>query len=75
MTIKRSQMLDQYSDFLIVSFGLATATTMANLIEGVSHDQITRFLNAELFTDKDLWKIVKPHLRRIESEDGVLIFR
>jgi hypothetical protein len=74
MTTKRSQMLDHYSDFLIVSFGLATATTMANLMEGISHDQITRFLNAELFTDKDLWKIVKPHLRRIESEEGVLIF-
>jgi hypothetical protein len=73
MTSKNANLLDLYSDYLIVSFGLATATTMAKLIEGVSHDQITRFLNVELLTDKDLWKIVKPHIRRIESEEAVLI--
>lgn len=41
----------------------------------VSHDQVTRFLSNQSFTNKDLWKLVKPSLRQIESEDeGVLIF-
>jgi len=68
-------MLDLYTDYLICSFSQTSATGMASLLSGnVSHDQITRFLSEEERTSKDLWKIVKPSLREIETEDGCLVF-
>lgn len=73
MTNRNAQILDLYSDYLIASFGQTSATGMAKLVGHLSHDQITRFLNGEPFGDKDLWKIVKPHVRRIESPEAVLI--
>lgn len=73
MTTRNAQILDLYSDYLIASFGQTSATGMAKLVSHLSHDQITRFLNSESFTDKDLWKIVKPQVRRIESPEGLLI--
>jgi DDE superfamily endonuclease len=38
-----------------------------------SHDQVTRFLSQQELTDKDLWKIVKPQVRRVQSQEAVLI--
>ena len=40
----------------------------------VSHDQVTRFLSKNEFTSKDLWLKVKSTVRKIESDDGCLIF-
>ena len=40
----------------------------------ISHDKITRFLLQEEYDSKALWKLVKPTVRNIEGEDGVLIF-
>ncbi len=66
-------MLDLYSDYLISSFSLTTATGMAaSLDNAVSHDEVTRFLSDREYTNKDLWKLVKPTIRQIESDDGVL---
>ena len=69
-------LLDLYTDYLICSTEQTTATQLSRMLDGhVSHDQVTRFLSSQSFTDKDLWKLVKPTLRTIESEeDGVLIF-
>ena len=68
-------LLDLYSDYLLASFSVTTATGMSAVLDGdVSHDKITRFLSEEDFTSKDLWKLVKPIVRKIESDDGVLIF-
>lgn len=39
----------------------------------LSHDQVTRFLSQQELTEKDLWRLVKPHLRQIQSEEAVLI--
>jgi DDE superfamily endonuclease len=66
-------MLDLYSDYLISSFGYTTATGMsAALSNAVSHDSITRFLSEREYTNKDLWKVVKPVIRQIESDDSIL---
>lgn len=66
-------MLDLYSDYLISSFGLVTATGMSTTLDGaVSHDDVTRFLSERLYTNKDLWKLVKPTVRRLETDDGIL---
>ncbi len=67
--------LELYTDYLISTFGYATATGLSRMVEGqVSHDQITRFLSEEEYTSKDLWLQVKSTVRQIEQEDGVLIF-
>ena len=67
--------LELYTDYLISTFGYATATGLSRMVEGqVSHDQITRFLSQKAYTSKDLWLQVKPTVRKVEREDGVLIF-
>jgi hypothetical protein len=67
-------MLDLYADYLISSFSFTTATGMSAALDGaVSHDAVTRFLSDREYTNKDLWKLVKPVVREIETEDGVLI--
>src|SRR5215208_1350318 len=68
-------MLDLYTDYLIASFGPTTATGLSRLLDGqVSHDQVTRLLSERLKTSADLWRIVKPLLRQVETDDGVIIF-
>lgn len=67
-------MLDLYTDYLTCSFGLTTATGMSAMLDGtISHDDITRFISARGYTNKDLWQLVKPAIREIESDDGVII--
>ena len=67
--------LDLYTDYLLSTFGAATATGLSAMVEGdVSHDRITRFLSAQDYTSKDLWQQVKSTVRMLEHDDGVLIF-
>jgi hypothetical protein len=62
-------------DYLLSTFGAATATGLSAMVEGeVSHDRITRFLSAQEYLSKDLWLQVKPTVRRVERKEGVLIF-
>ena len=69
------QLLDLYSDYLICSFGLTTATGLSTLLDGaISHDKITRFLSGRDFTSSDLWQLVKPLVRQVQCEDAVLVF-
>lgn len=72
--MKNEKLLDLYSDYLISAFGQTTATGLSALLSGeISHDNVQRFLSGERQTSVDLWRIAKPHVREIESEDGVLI--
>lgn len=67
--------LELYSDYLISSFAQITATGLSQLLDNeFSHDQITRFLSGNDYTSRDLWGLVKPTVRAIETDDGVLIF-
>ena len=67
-------MLDFYTDFLLSSFGQASATNLSRLADGaISHDRVTRFLNAEGQTSAALWREVKALVRQVENENGVLI--
>ena len=55
MTDQTRRLLDWYTDYLLVSFGQATATGLAALLpDVVSHDKVTRFLSQNEFTNKDL---------------------
>ena len=68
-------LLDLYSDYLLSSFGATTATGLSALLDGqVSHDQVTRFLSGSGYDSQTLWQQVKPVVRSIERDDGVLIF-
>lgn len=72
--MKNSNLLDLYSDYLISAFGQTTATGLSSLVDGeISHDQVQRFLASAEHTSADLWRIVKPHVRQMESQDGVVI--
>ena len=70
------KLLDIYTDYLISSTRLTTATGLSDLLDSeISHDQITRFLSKENFGSKELWQLVKKDVRQNEdSSGGVLIF-
>jgi len=68
------ELLDVYSDYLISAFGQTTGTGLSELLGGaISHDRIQRFLAHKEFTSGDLWQIVKPPVRALQREEGVLI--
>jgi len=72
--MKNGKLLDLYSDYLISAFGQTTATGLSALLNGeISHDQMQRSLAGEEQTSADLWRIAKPHVRKIERDDGVMI--
>lgn len=71
--MKNPELLDLYSDYLIASFNLTTATGMSSLMDGaISHDQISRFLGQGLFSQQEYWQWVKPLIRKVEHADGVI---
>ncbi len=69
------KLFDLYADYLLCSFGQTSATNLSSLVDGdVSHDQVTRLLANNDFDSAFLWKRVKPTIRTIEQDDGVVIF-
>ena len=67
-------LLDLYTDYLISSFGLTTATGLSALTgHAISHDRITRLLSGRDVTSADLWQFVKPLVRQVQSEAAVLV--
>ena len=67
--------LELYTDYLLSTFGAATATGLSAMLEGdVSHDRITRLLSKQEYTSRDLWLQVKAMVRSVQSAEGVLIF-
>lgn len=72
--MNENELLDIYTDYLISSFGLTTATGLSHLLNGaISHDRIQRFLSSAPKTGKDLWLAVKGYVRQMQSETGVII--
>ena len=66
-------LLDLYSDYLLSSFSATTATGLSRLMnDDLSHDQVSRMLNSQQLESKDWWLMIKPHVRTIQREDGVL---
>jgi len=71
--MRNPQLLDLYTDFCLTSFSAVTATGLSKLLDdGYSHDQISRFLSQKEFGQKEFWKLVKPLIRKIESDFGVI---
>src|SRR5258706_4570283 len=72
--MKNKELLDIYSDCLISAFGQTPGTGLSGLLGGsVSHDQIQRLLWKERLGSAELWQIVKPYMRQMQQEDGVII--
>jgi len=67
------ELLELYSDYLLSSFSYTTATGLSIMTEGeISHDKVTRFLSEGDFNSKDLWKLIKPTIREIENDNGIV---
>lgn len=67
-------LFDLYTDFLLSSFGQASATNLSRLLDGaISHDAVTRLLAGQECRSVQLWQKVKPLVREVESPDGVII--
>ncbi len=66
---------DLYTDYLLSSTGLTTATGFSRMLEGaMSHDKITRQLTTGKFDSKYLWKVVKPMVQEIcSSAEPVIV--
>lgn len=72
--MRNRELLELYSDYLLSAFSYTTATGLSAMTEGViSHDKIARFLSEEELTSATLWQLVKPMVREVEDEKGVLI--
>ncbi len=73
--MNHEKILDIYTDYLLCSYGLSTATGLSKLLDNtISHDKISRFLLDYEGTAKKLWQKVKPYVRSIENNDvGYLI--
>jgi len=65
-----------YISFLLSSFGKIEMTKLSQIAgENYTHDRFTKklLLNDEIETDKELWRSVKPILRKYENKiDGCL---
>jgi DDE superfamily endonuclease len=71
----KNPLLELYSDYLISSFALITATGLSLLLDNAfSPDRITRFLSGADYTSRGLWALVKPTVRAVETDDAVLVF-
>ncbi|MGI4870603.1 MAG: transposase [Janthinobacterium lividum] len=61
--------LDLYTDYLLSSTGPIPATGLSRLVDGaLSHDQVTRWLNATYLDSKELWAHAKPLIRQVERQ-------
>jgi hypothetical protein len=69
-----AKLVDLYTDYLLTSFSLVTATGLSAMTQQqYSHDQITRFLAKEAYDQKQYWQFIKPLVRQIEQDDGLIV--
>ena len=68
-------MQEIYTDYLMIQNGQASATKLSRTLKGrISHDRISRFLNKNKFSSKDLWNYIKPKISKICKKNlGFLI--
>lgn len=71
--MKNSNLFDLYSDYRISAFRQTTATGLSSLLNGEISHMPRGSLASEAQTSANLWRIAKPHVRQIESAEGVMI--
>ena len=68
------KLLDLYTDYLLSSFSLVTATGLSAPVDGsYSQEQVTRFLGKASYDQKQYWQTIKPALQQVENEEAVLL--
>lgn len=71
--MKRSKLMDLYTDFLTGSPNVASALLFAKVLnEAFSHDSITRMLAQPEISQKEYWASIKKLVRQIENAQGVI---
>jgi hypothetical protein len=71
--MKKSHPLDLYTDFLMTSPNVASALVMSKMLQDAySHDSITRMLAQDELDQCLFGKLIKPTIRQVESEDGII---
>lgn len=71
--MKYSKLLDLYTDFLVTSPNIVSAGLLSDILDNeYSHDSITRMLAQDPLEQKKYWQIIKPTIRSIEKEDGLI---
>ena len=74
MKLRNDILLNLYTDCLVSTCGLATATSMSVVLDKqVSHDKITRLLSSGYISSRRLWAEVRPLCEEIQQDDAVLI--
>ena len=63
---------DIYTDYLICSTSLTTATGMASLLD-IKHDKITRSLRKGVYDSKYLWLQVKPMVQELTTSKAEIV--
>jgi hypothetical protein len=72
--MKNPETFQLYVDYLIAHKGLVSAKDLSEVLgQRLSHDHITRTIAQAELDQKDFWKLVKPLVRRIESDDGCIV--
>ena len=72
----KKNLIDLYTDYCICSTEQITATGLSNMTnQKISHDSITRLLNSNKVSGKEIWGMVKPYISKYSNEkkDGILI--
>lgn len=71
--MKKAALFDLYTDFLITSPNVVSALLMADMLQNAySHDAITRMLAQDELDQSVFWKLIKPTLRQIETDEGIV---
>lgn len=71
--MKKANLLDLYTDFLMTSPGIASALVMSKVLQDTySHDSITRMLAQDEIEQSLYWKMIKPTIRQVESSEGII---
>jgi hypothetical protein len=74
MKYSKSGLLDLYTDYLLSTEGLATATNLSVVLDKqINHDAFTQLLNSGYISSQRLWSITKPMCQEIDNDNGVLI--
>jgi hypothetical protein len=71
--MKYPKLLDLYTDFLVTSPNIVSSLLLSKIVNNAhSHDSITRMLAQAELEQKEFWRLIKPSIRQIEQEDGVI---
>ncbi len=71
--MKRPELMDLYTDFLMCAPNVVSALTISKTLNGsYSHDSITRMLAQSELDQKLYWRTIKKLVRQVECEDGVI---